>query len=243
MTHEQSPSRPARPGASWWVPERLEPALVALGVAECQGCELHECAPGIPGVAGTGPVPAPVVLVGSQPLPGDEDDQDGDGGADPVGEGARRVLRSALERAGLDPDATWSTYVVKHAGPDRRAGTGLDPAHVAACAPWWHAELEMVRPRWVVLLGDVVAQALLGSDHADRLVRGQPAAWPRDLDRPVRRLDVVHHPERVLLVGDPRDAVDPQGRPVPVEVDSLVADLGPAALAGVASLPPRGGGS
>ena len=217
---------PPRPGASWWVPERLEPGLVALGVGECQGCELHEpghAGAGSRGLPATGPVPAPVVLVGTQPSMDLEDERPEDG--DP----ARHALRQALEQAGLDPDTTWSTYVVKHAAPDRPPGAELDPAHVTACAPWWHAELEMVRPRWVVLLGDTAARAVLGHEHATRLVRGRPAAWPRELDRAVRRLDAPHHPDHVLLVGDPLDALDDHGHPRPADVAALAADLSPAA--------------
>ncbi|GAB3669315.1 hypothetical protein GCM10027596_41270 [Nocardioides korecus] len=226
MTHWDEP---ARPGASWWLPERLEPPLVALGVEVCQGCELHENAPGVPG---RGPVPAPVVLVGVQPVP--EEAEGGDANQ------AQYVLRSALEQAGLDLDAVWSTYVVKHAGSVPSAGDGLHPAHVAACAPWWRAELEMIRPRWVVLLGDVVARTLLGTDLAARLVRGQPAAWPRELDRAVRRLDVAHHPERVLLTGDPGEALAELGRPMPAQIEALVADFRPVALDGASRGPSFG---
>ncbi|MCW2866104.1 MAG: phage polymerase-related protein, partial [Marmoricola sp.] len=171
MTSEPTP---ARPGASWWIPERLEPALVAMGVGDCQGCELHR-GPGTgtarpagdgssSSLVAPGPVPARVVVVRAQPAV--DAGADGDG-ADPVGQ----LLRTALEGAGVDPATTWTTYAVKHAGP----APALDPAHVTACAPWWHAELEMVRPRGVVLLGDEVAQALIGADHAAGLVRGRTA--------------------------------------------------------------------
>ena len=237
---------PARPGATWWIPERLEPALVAMGVGDCQGCELHRGPGTTPpagdgpsaNLVGPGPVPARVVVVAAQPAGdvGTRGDGAGQGAGDGAGEGADpvgRLVHTCLERAGVDPATTWTTYAVKHAGPGRE----LDPAHVTACAPWWHAELEMVRPCGVVLLGDAVAQALVG-DHAAELVRGRTAPWPREMDRPVRQLDAEHHPTWVLLTRDPRDAVDEHGQPVAAEVDALVAELGAAAPAG-----PAGAGS
>src|SRR5262249_1174665 len=43
-----------------------------------------------------------------------------------------------------------------------------------ACRPWLESELELVRPRVLVLLGATAAQSLLGRDFRVSRSRGQP---------------------------------------------------------------------
>ncbi|MGH8924375.1 MAG: uracil-DNA glycosylase family protein [Acidimicrobiia bacterium] len=60
-------------------------------------CHLYEDATQT--VFGSGPISADLVLVGEQP--GDKEDQQGEPFVGPAG----KLLRSALEDAGIDPDA------------------------------------------------------------------------------------------------------------------------------------------
>jgi uracil-DNA glycosylase family 4 len=51
-------------------------------------------------------------------------------------------------------------------------------AHVAACGPWLVAEIEMVQPRGVVLLGATAGQAVYGPRFRVGAARGRRLDWP-----------------------------------------------------------------
>lgn len=59
------------------------------------------------------------------------------------------------------------TNAVKHVRFEQRGRRRIhqtpDLRHVAACRPWLAAELELVRPELMVLLGATAAKGLLGS--------------------------------------------------------------------------------
>jgi uracil-DNA glycosylase len=139
-------------------------------VQECRACDLWEGA--TQGVMGEGARHARLMLVGEQP--GDKEDLQGHPFVGPAG----RVLDEGLTKAGIRPDDTYITNVVKHfrykARGKRRIHQKPDRWHVSACLPWLEAELEMVKPRAVVLLGATAAQALLGSHVRIGRDRGTP---------------------------------------------------------------------
>jgi DNA polymerase len=56
----------------------------------------------------------------------------------------------------------------------RRIHQKPDRWHVTACMPWLEAELDIVHPEAVVLLGATAAQALLGSSIRIGRDRGRP---------------------------------------------------------------------
>jgi DNA polymerase len=100
-------------------------------------------------------------MIGEQP--GDKEDLDGHPFVGPAG----RLLDRALETAGIDRGAVYLTNAVKHFKWKR--GSGKVRLHqkpnreeVRACAFWWEAELQTVKPELVVLLGATAAQAVLG---------------------------------------------------------------------------------
>jgi uracil-DNA glycosylase family protein len=166
-----------RPGASWWVPERLGAASLADGVGHCRGCELHQDAEH--GVAGEGPVGAALMLVGEQP--GDQEDRAGRPFVGPAG----RLLDEVLDEVGLRREDVWVTNAVKHFRWERGSrGNRLHktPArsHVTACGPWLVAEVDLVRPRGVVLLGATAGAAVHGPGFRVGEVRGTPQPWPED---------------------------------------------------------------
>jgi uracil-DNA glycosylase family protein len=171
-----------RPGAKWWVPERLEPATLSDGIEECKGCELFRDA--THGVPGEGPVDASVMVVGEQP--GDQEDRVGRPFVGPAG----KLLDRALSKAGLDPEAVFRTNAVKHfrweaAANGKRLHRGPKRTHVTACGPWLMAEIDMVRPRGVVLLGATAGSAVYGPSFRVTQVRGQVLDWPEPgTDRP-----------------------------------------------------------
>ena len=163
------------PGARWWVPERLSPGLLREGVDACRGCELHENA--THGVAGAGPSDAALMLVGEQP--GDQEDKAGRPFVGPAG----KLLDRALDEADIDPDSVFRTNVVKHfrweqGRNGKRLHKGPTRTHVAACGPWLVAELDMVRPRGVVLLGATAGKAIYGPGFRVSEARGRRLEWP-----------------------------------------------------------------
>jgi DNA polymerase len=92
---------------------------------------------------------------------------------------AGRLLDEALEEAGIDRGTAYVTNVVKHfkwqPRGKRRIHQKPNAGEIAACRPWLDAELAVVRPTALVLLGATAAQALLGRSFRVTQQRGQPA--------------------------------------------------------------------
>ncbi len=151
------------------VPE--QPSLDALrqAAAGCRACPLWE--PATQTVFGAGTESAEVMLVGEQP--GDQEDRQGEPFVGPAG----RLLDRALEEAGIDRSAAYVTNAVKHfkwqPRGKRRIHQKPNASELAACRPWLDAELDVVRPRALVLLGATAAQALLGRQFRVTRQRGE----------------------------------------------------------------------
>jgi uracil-DNA glycosylase len=148
-----------------------EPTLPALreAAAGCRGCHLWQV--GTQTVFGEGAGDAEVMFVGEQP--GDQEDRAGRPFVGPAG----RVFDDALEAAGIDRSATYVTNAVKHfkwqARGKRRIHQKPNAGEMAACRPWLEAELAVVQPRVLVLLGATAAQTLLGRQFRVTQSRGQ----------------------------------------------------------------------
>jgi uracil-DNA glycosylase family 4 len=73
----------------------------------------------------------------------------------------------ALEEAGIDRSKVYITNTVKHFKWEPRGKLRIhkkpNMQEIHACRPWLDAELETLRPKLIVCLGAVAAQALLGS--------------------------------------------------------------------------------
>jgi uracil-DNA glycosylase family protein len=157
------------------VPDELGPEPLAAGIQACRGCELYRDA--TQGVPGEGSLGAPLMVVGEQP--GDQEDRQGHPFVGPAG----RLLDRAMGDAGIDPSEVWRTNAVKHFRFDpgragKRIHKGPSRVHVAACWPWLAAELELVRPHGVVVLGATAGGAVFGSSFRVGTSRGRPLDWP-----------------------------------------------------------------
>ncbi|WP_205471460.1 UdgX family uracil-DNA binding protein [Nocardioides sp. SYSU D00038] len=206
-----------RPGAQAWVPQRPSLRSLRAAVQECRGCELW--ADATHGVMGRGPRAARVLLLGEQP--GDREDREGEPFVGPAG----AVLDRALAEAGIDPGDTFRTNVVKHfrwrgTRGKQRIHRGPSRVHVAACGPWLVAELAVVRPVGVVLLGGTAGTSLYGTSFRVGESRGRVLDWPTSFEtaRPPEWVVPTAHPSAVLRADD-RDAARA----------ALVADLRVAA--------------
>jgi uracil-DNA glycosylase len=139
-------------------------------VQGCRACELYEGT--TQAVFGEGLARSEVMFVGEQP--GDREDREGHPFVGPAG----RMLDKALEEAGIDRKLAYVTNTVKHfrfsERGKRRIHQRPGSEHIKACRPWLDAELEAIRPRVLVCLGAVAAQALLGSKVRVTKDRGKP---------------------------------------------------------------------
>jgi uracil-DNA glycosylase len=190
------------------IPDR--PSLKGLhgAVRECRACDLWAGA--TQAVMGEGAARAELMLVGEQP--GDREDIEGHPFVGPAG----RVLDQGLEEAGIAREEAYVTNVVKHfrykARGKRRIHQKPDRWQVSACLPWLEAELSVVRPRAVVLLGATAAQALLGSQVRIGRDRGRPME-----SELAELVTLTAHPSSILR------APDEAGRHQAME--EFVADL------------------
>jgi uracil-DNA glycosylase len=171
------------------VPEK--PSLKSLreAVQDCRACDLW--AEATQPVIGEGRRDARLMLVGEQP--GDREDIEGHPFVGPAG----RILDEGLERAGIDRRDTYVTNVVKHfrfrARGKRRIHQTPERVHINACRPWLDAEIKVVRPQALVLLGATAAQALLGS-HV-RIGRDRGKAQESDV---AELVTITAHPSSIL---------------------------------------------
>jgi uracil-DNA glycosylase len=203
--------KPDWPTAAAFVPETDDLAALREAAQGCRGCPLHENATQT--VFGRGPSKARVMLVGEQP--GDVEDQQGLPFVGPAG----RLLVEALDTAGVDRGTAYVTNAVKHfkftPRGNRRIHATPDTWEVAACRPWLEAEVSLVQPELVVLLGATAAKTVYGSSFRVTRSRGVVMAWP--VEAGPQALATVH-PSAVLRADD-RDAA----------LAGLVADLAVAA--------------
>jgi DNA polymerase len=168
---------------------------LAEAATGCRGCELYRNATQT--VFGEGPRNADVMLVGEQP--GDHEDREGRPFVGPAG----TLLDRALEEAGIDRADVYVTNVVKHfkwtPAPrgKRRIHRKPDLDEVVACRPWLEAELDLVRPDALVLLGATAAQAIFGRSFKVTERRGER------LDSPLAPfVTATVHPSSILRARD-----------------------------------------
>ena len=88
------------------------------------------------------------------------------------------MFDEGLEEAGIDRTLVYVTNVVKHFHHEQRGKRRIHQRpraeHIKACRPWLDAELSVVRPRVLVCLGAVPAQALVGRSVKVTQDRGKP---------------------------------------------------------------------
>jgi len=180
--------------------------------ARCQACDLYKEATQT--VFGEGAEHSRLMLVGEQP--GDQEDIQGHPFVGPAG----RVLERGLDEAGIDRRRVYVTNAVKHFRFTRRGKRRLhekpNASQVRACRPWLEAEIEVVKPRLLVLLGATAAQAVMGPAFRVSRQRGEVLESPFG----VAALATVH-PSSILR------AVDDESRDAAMA--SFIADLRVAA--------------
>src|SRR4051794_31587963 len=184
----------AEPGdATPFLPERRSLKGLREAAAECRGCHLWREASQT--VFGEGRKGARLMLVGE--MPGDREDREGSPFVGPAG----RELDQALVEVGIDRKQAYLTNVVKHFKFEERGKRRIHQTpkrfEVEACRPWFDAELEVVQPEALVVLGATAGKALFGSSF--RITRERGRLLESDL-API--VSATVHPSAILRAPD-----------------------------------------
>ena len=195
--------------ATPFLPERK--SLTSLrGAAEgCRGCHLWRHATQT--VFGEGKKKSRLLFVGEQP--GDKEDRAGKPFVGPAG----RELDRALVDVGIDRSEVYVTNVVKHFAFEERGKRRMHRTpkrfEIDACRPWLDAELGLIKPEALIVMGATAAQALLGASFRITRERGRPldsdlaelvlaTVHPSSILR--QRTDQDRHEERRVFTEDLR---------------------------------------
>jgi len=159
----------------------------------CRACELWRHA--TQAVLGEGARKAEVMLVGEQP--GEKEDRAGKPFVGPAGV----LLDKALAEAGIARADAYITNAVKHFNWEPRGKLRIHKkpgaSQIAACRPWLEAEIRLIQPKLIVLMGATAAQSLLGSGFRVTRHRGELVESPY-----APLVTVTVHPSSVLRASD-----------------------------------------
>ncbi|MGB9914402.1 MAG: uracil-DNA glycosylase [Candidatus Bathyarchaeales archaeon] len=111
-------------------------------IRNCRRCSLWQGA--TQAVPGEGPIDAKVMLVGQNP--GAEEDKIGR----PFVGRAGKFLTKTLAENGINRAELFITNIVKHITPRNRKPS---PNEIAACTPYLLAQIAIIKPKIIVLLG------------------------------------------------------------------------------------------
>ena len=118
-------------------------------------------------------------MIGEQP--GDYEDVAGKPFVGPAG----KILNRALEDAGINRDEVYVTNAVKHFKWEprgkRRIHQKPSSRDIAACRPWLEAELRLVEPKLVVVLGSTAGQTIFGPSFRVMWVRSSSSLINRTI--------------------------------------------------------------
>lgn len=152
-------------------------------------CESGNCAFGNIYVPGSGPIPAPLLLVGENP------------GAQEVSKmrpfvgPAGQKLRDFMQKAGIDPSICHFTNTV-HCRDESRDRKTPEPAEIDACLNILMETIKVVRPQVVVALGNTALGHFYPGMKVGR-IRGTLRMYPVE-----EGFDVIviptYHPSAVL---------------------------------------------
>jgi uracil-DNA glycosylase family protein len=175
------------------IPARASIKALTEAAAGCRACDLWKNATQT--VFGEGAAKAEVMLVGEQP--GDKEDKAGHPFVGPAG----KLLDKALVEAGIDRATVYITNAVKHFKREARGKIRIhkkpNGKEIAACRPWLEAEIRVLRPRVIVLMGATAAQSLLGREFRVTQHRGEFLESPH-----AQWVTATVHPSSILRAPD-----------------------------------------
>jgi DNA polymerase len=131
-------------------------------IEACRKCDLGHSR--LHSVPGEGSPQAGLVVVGE--APGATEDETGR----PFVGRAGQLLNDILKAIDLKREDVFICNVLKCRPPGNR---DPEPLEVAACSPYLHRQLELIRPRVILAMGRPAAHALLGSNASLNDLRGK----------------------------------------------------------------------
>jgi len=140
--------------------EQLRALQVEIG--DCQRCKLHALGRSKI-VFGVGNPQARLMFIGEGP--GEAEDKSGE----PFVGRAGQLLNKIMDAMGLSRDEVYIANTVKCRPPDNR---NPEPDEIATCRPFWHRQVEIVRPEIIVTLGSVASKAVLETEEGISKLRG-----------------------------------------------------------------------
>jgi uracil-DNA glycosylase family 4 len=145
-------------------------AQLEIEASSCTRCPLAQGRTHV--VFGEGDPNADLMIIGEAPGR-DEDVQ----GRPFVGRSGQLLDRLIAEEAGLRRGQTYIANVVKCRPPGNR---DPQPDEIAACRPYLQAQVEQVRPRVVLTLGNFSTRLLLDTKEGITRLRGRAYPWGPD---------------------------------------------------------------
>jgi DNA polymerase len=195
---------------------------IASQVRACILCPLHLTR--TQGVPGTGPATARVMAVGE--APGESEDREGR----PFVGAAGRLLTQLLEEIGLSREDIFITNVLKSRPPGNRDPL---PEEVLACAPYLDAQIEVVQPEVILLLGRHALQRLLPDSPGISRAHGTLVRQGRRTYMP------CYHPAATLYNGSLLGVLRQDFQRLRAHLDQAAATPPPAPLATADPAPPN----
>jgi len=122
-------------------------------VKKCKKCNLHETRKNT--VFGEGDPDSDIMVIGE--APGREEDEAGR----PFIGRAGKLLNEFLKSIGLNRDLVFITNTIKCRPPENR---DPDIAEINACSDYLDQQINIIKPKVLVLLGKIAANRLLGED-------------------------------------------------------------------------------
>jgi len=165
------------------VPAAADWDSLAGQVADCTRCPL--CETRTRTVFGVGDRSPQWLIIGE--APGADEDRQGE----PFVGRAGQLLNSMLRAVGLARTEVYIANILKCRPPGNR---NPGEAEIAACLPYLEAQIAMLRPRIILVVGRIAAQALLRTDVALGRLRQVVHAYGPD----ATPLVVTYHPAYLL---------------------------------------------
>lgn len=153
----------------------------------CQLCGLHQTAQYVC-LLGAGPEPCDIMVIGE--APGEREDNSGK----PFVGRAGRLLDDMFETVGLSRSRMYITNAVNCRPPDNRTPKKKE---IDACRKWLDYQIRMVKPKFVLTLGNVPLYAMLG-------ITGIKKERGRAVEKDGMIIMPTYHPSYVLR-GDSKD--------------------------------------
>jgi len=122
-------------------------------IKKCKRCSLWQAANNV--VPGEGSIYSKIMFIGE--APGRQEDLTGRPFIGRAGELLNRLLKIAQ----IKRENVFITSVIKHRPPKNRQP---QKPEIKACKIWWQKQIEILKPKLIILLGRVASDTVLGKD-------------------------------------------------------------------------------